>query len=423
MIPANISLGRFGVCAKSPLQNGLYAAEDEQGATMRHVFGGFGVAAALILLCVSAAMNWQFGYNLGKTPFDAHILGAASIAADCMKALMPFFIFAAYRNRNWSQALGGSALWAVCIVYAMTSALGFAALNRSDTAGTRAVQVEKYQDLRTELTRITQQQGELEKHRPVGAIQGDIEGLKQNYRWTTSNGCTNATLDESRELCKTFFKLNSELDTAKKDEAFQKRADELRTLVTGIQQGGNTVKEADPQASIISALSGLDIKRVEVAMTILVMLLVELGSSLGLYVATSTWRVHETMKKPAAEPVKVVEIIRPATTMEVMQPPVVPVRIQPQLAPPAKSDIEAFFDARIRQDDGASVTALTLYDNYCDWCEVMQRQPVGLPIFSRQLTDLGVQKAKIAGKIRYIGIRIGSHEEEEDNSDLAAAVS
>jgi hypothetical protein len=386
---------------------------------MRHVFGGFGVAAALILLCVSAAMNWQFGYNLGKTPFDSHIFGAASIAADCMKALMPFFIFSAYRNRNWAQTAGGSVLWAVCIVYAMTSALGFAALNRSDTAGTRSVQVEKYQDLRTELTRITQQQAELEKHRPLGAIQGDIEGLKQNYRWTTSNGCTNATLDESRELCKTFFKLNSELDTAKKDEAFQQRADELRGMVTRIQQGGTTVKDADPQASIISALSGLDIKRVEVAMTILVTLLVELGSSLGLYVATSTWRVHEAMRRPVSEPVKVVEIIRPATMAETMQPPV-PVRVQQQLAPPTKTDIEAFFDARIRQDDGASVTALALYDNYCDWCEMMQRQPVGLPIFSRQLTDLGVQKAKIAGKIRYIGIRIGGFRDEEDSSDLAA---
>jgi len=166
-------------------------------------------------------------------------------------------------------------------------------------------------------------------------------------------------------------------------------------------------------------LSGLDIKRVEVAMTILVTLLVELGSSLGLYVATSTWRVHEAMRRPVSEPVKVVEIIRPATMAETMQPPV-PVRVQQQLAPPTKTDIEAFFDARIRQDDGASVTALALYDNYCDWCEMMQRQPVGLPIFSRQLTDLGVQKAKIAGKIRYIGIRIGGFRDEEDSSDLAA---
>jgi hypothetical protein len=386
---------------------------------MRHVFGGFGVLAALILLCVSAAMNWQFGYSLGKTEFDSHIFGAASIAADCMKALMPFFIFAAYRNKNWSQAIGGTALWAVCIVYAMTSALGFSALNRSDTAGTRAVKAEKYQDHRTELSRITQKQAELGKHRPIGAIQGEIDALKQNYRWMTSDGCTNATIDESRELCKSYYKLKAELDIAKKNKAYQESADVLRTKVAALQKSG-VVKEADPQASIISTIFGLDIERVELAMTILVMLLVELGSSLGLYVSTSTWRIHETPRREP-KPVKVVEIIRPAPTDEDLLPVPAQSTIQISSQPrPAKSDIETFFDARICEDDGASVTALALYDTYCDWCETAQRQPVGLPIFSRQLTDLGVQKAKIAGKIRYIGIRIASLDEDNSNSSLAA---
>ena len=375
---------------------------------MRHVFGVFGVAAALILLAVSAAMNWRYGFGLGKTEFDAHILGAASIAADCMKALMPFFIFSAYRNRNWSQALGGSALWAVCILYAMTSAIGFSATNRSDTSGTRRVQAEKYEDLRGELNRITQQQSWLEKHRSAGTVAAEIEAAKQNVRWTTSEGCTNATVDESRELCKNYHKLNSELADANKDEELQRHADARRGMLAGMQGGA---KVADPQADIIAKLSGLDSKQVETAMTILVMLLVELGSSLGLYVSTSAWRIHEPQRKPAPEPVKVVEITRQA---ELPRPQVM------QLVLP-KSDIETYFDTRIRQDDGASVTALSLYDHYCEWCETVRRQPVGLPIFSRQLTDLGVQKAKIAGKIRYIGIRIGGRvDDEEDGSDLAA---
>lgn len=380
---------------------------------MRHVFGVFGVIAATILLCVSAAMNWQYGFSLGKTPFDSHILGAASIAADCMKALMPFFIFAAWRNRNWSQALGGSALWAVCIVYAMTSALGFSALNRSDTSGTRAAQVAKYDDLRAELGRITQQQAVLEKHRPVGTVTAEIEAIKQNYRWTTSVGCSNATLDESRELCTNYYKLNSELAVAKQDDVLAQQAIEVRGKLSPMQNG-TTVKAADPQAEIISNLSGLDISKVETAMTILVMLLVELGSSLGLYVSTSTWRLHEQQRAPAPEPVSVVEIIRPVPRYQPMQP----VQQAPlQLLLP-KSDIETYFETRIRQDDGASVTALSLYDDYCEWCETAQRQPVGLPIFSRQLTELGVQKAKIAGKIRYIGIRIGSLDDED--ADFAA---
>lgn len=71
-----------------------------------------------------------------------------------------------------------------------------------------------------------------------------------------------------------------------------------------------------------------------------------------------------------------------------------------------KSDIEIYGEECLMYEPGASITALSLYDNYCEWCETTGRSPFGLPIFSRQLTDLGVQKAKIAGKIRYIGIRI-----------------
>jgi len=374
---------------------------------MRHVFGAVGVCAALILLGVSAAMNWQFGFSLGKTAFDSHILGAASIAADGMKALMPFFIFSALRQRNYTQALGGASLWVVCIVYAMTSALGFAALNRSDTSGTRAIQAEKYEDLRAELGRLNQQQGWQEKHRPAGTVQSEIQAAKQNSRWTSSEGCTNATVDKSREFCENYHKLGSELAAALQTETLRKRADEVRGKL-GQLNSLAAVKVADPQAAILSSLSGLDTSRIDVALTILITLLVELGSSLGLYVATSTWRMHDSVRKPVPEPVKVVEIVRP-----------VPKLVEPiQLALP-KTDIQHYFDERIRQDDGSSVTALALYDNYCQWCESSARQPVGLPIFSRQLTDLGVQKAKIAGKIRYIGVKIAGGAEEDDPYDMA----
>jgi hypothetical protein len=306
--------------------------------------------------------------------------------------------------------MGAAALWAVCIIYAMTSALGFAALNRSDTSGARAMQVEKYEDLRAELTQINQQQSWLDKHRSAGTVQADIEAAKQNTRWTTSEGCTNATVDKSREFCENYHKLGAELAAARQAEVLTRRAADVRAKITAMD-GGATVKVADPQAAILSSLSGLDISRIDVALTILITALVELGSSLGLYVSTSTWRIHEIARRPAPEPAKVVEILRP------MPAPIMP---EPaQLAAP-KSDIEQYFDERIRQDDGSSVTALALYDNYCEWCESNKRQPVGLPIFSRQLTDLGVQKAKIAGKIRYIGIRIAGGMDDEDGGDMAA---
>ena len=74
---------------------------------MRHLLGLLGIIAAGVLLAVSAAMNWRFGYSLGKTELDGQIYGAASAAADCFKALVPFFFFAAIKNRDVA-ALGAS---------------------------------------------------------------------------------------------------------------------------------------------------------------------------------------------------------------------------------------------------------------------------------------------------------------------------
>ena len=62
--------------------------------------------AAGVLLAVSAAMNWRFGLNLGRTEIDGQIYGAASAAADCLKALLPFFLATAIFNRR--QAPGST---------------------------------------------------------------------------------------------------------------------------------------------------------------------------------------------------------------------------------------------------------------------------------------------------------------------------
>ena len=121
---------------------------------MRHALGLLGVLSAGVLLAVSAAMNWRFGYSLGMTETDKQIYGAASAAADCFKALVPFFFFAALRNKMWSQAAASAVLWVVVTGYSLTSALGHAALNRMDTSGQRAVDAAQRLALRDRLRRI-----------------------------------------------------------------------------------------------------------------------------------------------------------------------------------------------------------------------------------------------------------------------------
>jgi hypothetical protein len=388
------------------------------GADMRHILGLAGVMAAAVLLIVSAAMNWRFGYTLGKSEFESQLYGAASAAADCFKALLPFFIFAALRNRSYSQALGGALLFVVCFSYSLTSSLGFAALNRADTTGTRVLKAETHQDLRQELDRARETLKTLPAHRPLGTVDGEIEAFKQNSRWQSSEECTNATSGKSMNYCEGFFKLKAERAIADQADKFEARVAQLRTSLDGVDPE-TLVKASDPQSQVLAGLTGRSTEEIQTALTVLIAMLVELGASLGFYTAFSYWRIFDVKGLPAPEKVSIplTPVSAPAAvrTMLSIEAP------GPELQPAEpKNDVEIYYDERVGKESGASVTALALYDDYCQWCEVKGKQPLGLPIFTRKFGELGVQKAKVAGRIRYIDVKLLYGSDDEGLRELSA---
>lgn len=384
---------------------------------MRHVLGIAGVTAAAVLLIVSAAMNWRFGYTLGKSDFESQLYGAASAAADCFKALLPFFIFAALRNRSYSQALGGALLFAVCFSYSLTSSLGFAALNRADITGSRVLKAETHQDLRAELEGSREALKTLPQHRPAGTVSDEIAAFKQNARWTSSEECSNATSSKSMTYCEGFFKLKAELAAAEQADKLDAKIAQLRVKLGELDPEA-VVKASDPQSQVLAGLTGRTTEEIQTALTVLIALLVELGASLGFYTAFSYWRVFDVKGLPAPQASRAVVPAQPFV-------PAIPLARIPDSDPalqPAepKTDVELYFDERVGKEAGSSVTALALYDDYCQWCEAREKQPLGLPIFTRRFSDLGVQKAKVAGRIRYMDVRLLFGAGDEGLKELSA---
>ena len=264
---------------------------------MRHVLGVLGVLAAGVLLAVSAAMNWRFGFSLGRTELDGQIYGAASAAADCLKALVPFFFFAAVRNKVWSQAFASALVWVVVTAYAMTSALGHAALNRFDSTGHRAQEAQTYKDLRTDLKRAEEEAGWIPQHRPYLAVQSEIDGLKMQKAWKWSNGCTDVNSKTERTICNKYTALNAELASASAAKTADGHIAQLRAQLDAAA-GTPALSEADPQAKVLTELAttffpGVKIENVQMALTLFVALLLEVGSGFGMYVAFSQWRLYD----------------------------------------------------------------------------------------------------------------------------------
>jgi hypothetical protein len=411
----------------------------------RHALGVLGVIAAGILLVVSAAMNYRFGFSLGKTEMDGQIYGAASAAADCFKALIPFFLFAAIRNRMWSQAAAAAVVWVVVVAYSMTSALGHAALNRLDTTGQRAVEAAVYKDLRADSKRAQEQLAWIPAHRPAETVAAELNVLKAQRYWVVTKECTQPNGKQTRDYCQQFHKLNAELASGLQSQKLEVRIAEIGGKLSHTA-GGTVMAEADPQASVLAKLLGMDISTVQTALTVFVALLIEIGSGFGMYVAFAYWRLHDQIAEPARETAETAQAATTAQTAAYVRPAFVPAAlpavataaeadvVPPAIAPPSvrragandnpvthgvpDSDVQRFYRERVVGLEGASVTAQDLYEDYCDWCEQQEKVPFAAPRVSREIKELGVRKERIGGRVRYIGVALRSALEHEEDKKL-----
>ena len=393
---------------------------------MRHVLGVLGVAAAGVLLAVSAAMNWRFGYSLGVTEVDKQIYGAASAAADCFKALVPFFFFAALRNRMWSQAAASAVIWVVVTGYSLTSALGHAALNRLDTTGNRAAAAASYKDLRAEMKRAEDQMSWIPQHRPVQTVNSEIDGIKNQRQWSWTKGCTEVNGKPNRDFCQQFHALSAELASAKQGHELTQQIATVKAQL-GKTQGTTVMSEADPQAAVLTKLAGMlgmpiKLEDMQTTLAVFVALLLEIGSGFGMYVAFSQWRLYDRDAPGVPQMAPAVQAVVTPTAV-LMAPRTGTIAndnktgtIQKMVAP--ETDVDRFHKERIDKSEGSSLTATALYEDYCAWCEEQSKEPLALPTFGREFGDLDVTKAKIAGRIRYIGIALKAGQQQEDEKRL-----
>ncbi|MGE3230418.1 MAG: primase-like DNA-binding domain-containing protein [Hyphomicrobium sp.] len=372
-------------------------------------------------------MNWRFGFSLGRTELDGQIYGAASVAADCLKALIPFFLFAAIRNRMWSQAAAALVVGLVVTAYSLTSALGHAALNRFDTTGHRMVEAQAYKDLRGDLKRAQDQLSWIPQHRPAATVQGEIEALKNQRAWNFTNGCTDATGKQGREFCQKFHGLNAEMASGQQAEVLEARIAEIQGKL-GKTDALTVMGESDPQATVLANLSGLSVEQVQMAMTIFIALLLEVGSGFGLYIAFSQWRISDR-EAPAAPRMATVQstaaaaVAAPREAVAVKKP-----RfgandnrsLPPQKLLVPETDVQRFYKESVESQDGHTVSATSLYEAYCVWCEERQKEPLALPTFGREIAEFGIQKVKKKDGVRYVGIALKSDLELEEDKKLPA---
>jgi len=267
------------------------------------------------------------------------------------------------------------------------------------------------------------------QHRPAQAVQADIDALKDDRAWAYTESCGKVSGSKGRSFCQKYHALSAELASAQQSIALEARIADIQGKMTNVT-GAAVMTEADPQAAVLAKLAALiapniKIEDVQTALTVFIALLLEVGSGFGMYIAFSQWRLYESHAPAAPRMVPV------STAAAAVAAPTAVAIAKPRSgandnrsAPPAQrliapeNDVERFYKERIETQDGSSLTATSLYEDYCAWCEDQQKEPLALPTFGREFGELGVQKARIAGRVRYIGIALKSAGELEEDKKL-----
>jgi len=341
-----------------------------------------GLPVSVGLTIVSMIANWRFGIRLGAEDGDAWTYGLASVCADGLKVILPFAIAWAWQRRKVAEWLSGACLWLVITAYSLVSALSFAAVNRDEIASRNQSQAQVYADLRHELDAKRRERGSLPSSRPVGTIEAEIRSSEQQPRFGVSRECTQTPTRDLRHFCERHFALQGELGTAQRAAQLDAELAAIKARLDSLPPSASS-RRADPQVELFRSLSGLTEDTIKAALAVLVCLLIELGSGLGLFVVMS---FHRSLREAAA-----------ATADE-------PIDITPAALIPSDDD---WVRERLERDARATIGAAELYADYRLWLEARGRgSAMTVTAFGRWMSDLGLVRDKSGGRIVYRGVRI-----------------
>lgn len=333
---------------------------------MRYFLGGLGVIASAAFIGVSALMNWRFGYGLGLTDFDAQLYGAASIAGDVFKIIAAFLIFYYWQARSWVKLSASLVVGAIAVTYSLASSVGFSSQNRVAATGEKAALVSNYQSNKAEIKRLEARRDSLPKHRPEGVVKFEIERTKLNRRWDATTGCTDVTASASRSYCQGLAQMRAELASATASRDLTVKIDDLKEK--NKKADGQTVAgQDDPQAAMIASTANLKIETVKLALMWMIIGLVEVGSTLGLWL---TWGwVAAPVPRRETPPQQATEPHEGASNDNVVQLPAgsklaSTSGITSLLTPTDKEIFESWFRDNITRSVDARVKATDLCDRF-----------------------------------------------------------
>lgn len=255
--------------------------------SMKNVLGVIILVAWGILAVASANANYSFGLTWGNTEQASQTIAWASVASDVMKAIFPIFVIYFWvKGAKWPMFCA-LVVSIVTICYSFVAAIGFASTARMAKSDKLTIEAHNTIDWKQELKRLKQKQSWYTSQRGRGAVEADMAKMQGTTRWKWTDGCNKSETNtaKSRAFCAEYKSLQAELITIAEGEKIDKKVAHARAMM---QTAKNL--SGDTQSEFLSDIFDITVSNATIGTMLLLVLLLELGSSLGLTVGLGVLR-------------------------------------------------------------------------------------------------------------------------------------
>jgi hypothetical protein len=274
--------------------------------TMPKVLTAVAVLAAIVLLAASSMMNYMFASSLGRSTLEGVVLGVVAVGVDVLKAVLAVVLALAARDRRWFFFGIGCFAFVLFSVLSLTASFGFSASNRSAVFGERDRQNGKLAAIEARIGELRAKLKSLPAYRPLPVIEEAIAVGRSQSGWFASKQCT-VMSKSSRDFCDGLGRQRTERAAALEGNRLEELLTAKETEAEHLRGAGSGLA-SDPQAKALASSIGFDEGQVQRGLMVLLALVVEVASGLGVYLALGDGLGRKTkidpaeLKTPDAEP-------------------------------------------------------------------------------------------------------------------------
>lgn len=361
-----------------------------------------------VTIAVSVSMNVLFWTGFAHSDQEYYTFAALGVVIDGFKALLPMLIYALWRSSFRAMAFVFSVGWVFCVTLAISSAIGIAGKSRDASIAGRESVNQTYGERYRDLDEAQRKRHAMPAARGLKEVEGAIVAVlarpvKGGTVGTRSKDCT-ADDYRAREGCAEIAALRQEAARANEVGLLDARIERLQREVEGLRGAGGTL-EADPQAQLLSVLTGGLVAKRYVPLVLLLVLagIIEFLSAfmpIGLSMYATTHRGKKTNESPSQSDMTQA---RPAMARSTRRQPVV-------IDAREVGQVVDFMTERTepgRESEALSVGEL--HGDYRAWCKTRRCEALSADAFIGEVERVRIvhRLADRIGKtdVGYSGIR------------------